>query len=258
MKITHEQLDLLELIVDAYWARPSTTTGQKIDFLVFTEGGGRGSFIQHPGLETSPLSIDFGDLEELAQKGLVRLKGTRPKSGGMLPTAEGKALVEERRQIASIVRADHAVSPGGGSGIGWEDTLPILEAVVDLYPDSPPGLGVSQGQVNQRLGREEGDPDTGRKFEMLEQAGYVTGHLETDQTPGPLMAAPTEKALKLLAGWPADGAIALERLLSVLQAQIDATSDEEEKGRLRRVLDAVQGVGQELAADVLAKVIMGG
>lgn len=257
MKITHEQLDLLEVIVDAYWARPSTS-GQKIDFLVFTEGGGRGSFIQHPGLESSPLSIDFGDLEELAQQGLVRLKGTRPKSGGMLPTAEGKALADEQRQIASIVRADDAISPGGGSGIGWEDTLPVLEAVVDLFPDSPPGLGVSQVQVNQRLGREEGDPDTGRKFEMLVQAGYVIGHLETDQTPGPLMAAPTEKALKLLAGWPADGAIALERLLSVLQAQIDATSDEEEEGRLRRVLDAVQGVGRELAADVLAKVIMGG
>jgi hypothetical protein len=66
VNITDEQLRLLESIVDAYWAMLSEATGQKIDFLVFTEGGGRGSFIQHPGLESSPLSVDFGDLDELA------------------------------------------------------------------------------------------------------------------------------------------------------------------------------------------------
>jgi hypothetical protein len=258
MNITGEQLELLGVIVDAYWTRLSGSTGQKIDFTVFTQGGGRGTFIQHPGLAISPLSVDFGDLDELAHKGLVRLNGSRPKSGAMLPTAEGKHLVKEQRRIAGIIRADTAISPGGGSGIGWDDTLPVLQAVVDLYPDAPPGLGVPQGRVNERLGRDENDLDTSRKFEMLEQAGYVKGFLETDQAPGPLMAAPTEKALKLLADWPADGAMALERLLTALQTRIDATTDEEEKGKLRSVLVAVQAVGQELAADVLAKVITGG
>jgi len=164
----------------------------------------------------------------------------------------------EQRRIQGIIRADIAISPGGGSRIGWDDTLPVLETVVDLYPGAPPGLGVSQGQVNERLSRNENDLNTSRQFEMLEQAGYIKGFLETDQVPGPLMAAPTEKALKLLAGWPADGAMALERLLAALQAQIDATTDEQEKGNLRTVLSAVQGISQELAASVLAKVIMGG
>jgi hypothetical protein len=237
----------LDSIVDAYWRRVSASTGQKIDFTVSTRGGGQGTSIEHPGLEVSPLPIDFGDLDELAHKGLIRLNGSRPKSGAMLPTAEGKQVVEEQRQIAGIVRADTAISQGAGSGIGWEDTLPVLEVVVDLYPDSPPGLGVSQGQVNQQLGREDGDPDTGRKFEMLQQAGYVRGFLETDQTPGPLMAAPTEKALQLLGGWPADGSVALERFTGTLEARIEASTDEEEKGKLRAMLDAVKGVGQELA-----------
>lgn len=257
MDITGEQLQLLEAIVDAYWTRVSESTGQKIDFTLSTKGGSQGSSIEHPGLPSSPFSVDFGDLDELIHKGLVRLRGTRPKSGTITPTAEGRSLVEAKRQVEAIVRADRAISPGGRSGIGWDDTLSVLQAIVDLYPDAPPGLGVQQRAVNERLERGEDDLDTSRKFEMLEQAGYVKGFLETDQVPGPLMAAPTEKALKLLAGWPADGAIAVERLLVALQARIDASADEEEKGKLRNVMDSVLAIGQELAADVLAKVITG-
>jgi hypothetical protein len=130
--------------------------------------------------------------------------------------------------------------------------------VVHLYDQADAGQDVSQTQVNQRLEREDGDPDTSRAFEVLERGGYVQGTASIDGLPGALTVVPTERALQLLAGWPADGEVALARLIATLQTQIDATSDEEEKGKLRRVLDAVQGVGENVAAEVLTKVMMGG
>jgi len=136
--------------------------------------------------------------------------------------------------------------------------LPVLETVVALYDQADAGDDVSQMQVNQRLGREDGDSNTSRAFEVLERGGYVQGTASIDPLPGALTVVPTEKALKLLAGWPADGEVALERLIAALQTQIDSTTDEEEKGKLRRVLDAVQGVGENVAAEVLTKVMMGG
>jgi hypothetical protein len=259
-QITDEQGELLEAIVDAYWTRLSEGSGQKIELMVSTRGGGQGTFIEHPGLETSPYSVDFGDLDELAHKGLIRLTGNRPKSGGMLPTAEGRQFVEERRRVAAIVRADSAIAGDGSqlNAIAWEAVLPVLKAVVDLYGTASAGHDVSQMQVNQHLERDDGDPDTSRAFEVLDRSGYLEGQMEVDQVPGPLTVAPTEKSLQLLGGWPADGAVALERFIGTLEARIDMATDEEEKSKLRSMLDAVKGVGQELAADVLAKVILGG
>lgn len=258
--ITREQMELLEEIVDAYWT--TSDSDQKNDFFVYTAAG-VGTTIQHAALKDGPHTVEAGersvdapDLEELDSLGLIRLADTSRK-GAMHPTVEGKRVVEEHRQKESIIRADTVISSDGGAGISWEDTLPVLQAVVDLYPQAPPALGVPQGQVNERLGRSENDPDTGRKYEMLEQAEYIKGFMETDQTPGPLMAAPTEKALQLLAGWPADGAVALERLLSILDSRIAATSDEAERSKLQAFRDAAQNLGQNVAAQVMTKLIMG-
>ncbi len=113
-------------------------------------------------------------------------------------------------------------------------------------------------QVNQRLEREDGDPDTSRAFEVLERSEYVQGTASIEQLPGALTVVPTERALQLLEGWPADGEVALARLLTALQTEIDSTDDEEEKSKLRHVLDAVQGVGENVAAEVLTKVLTGG
>ncbi|HEY2717364.1 MAG TPA: hypothetical protein VGI73_14190 [Solirubrobacterales bacterium] len=259
MEITDEQLELLEAIVDAYWTRVSTSTGQKIDFTVSTPGGGVGTFIEHPGLEPSRLSVDFGDLSELAHKGLIRLEGSRPKSGAMLPTAEGKAVVGEQRRVAAVIRADAAISGGdGSSAIDWEAVFPILKAVVDLYGEAEAGHDVSQMEVNQRLKRDDSDLSTSRAFEVLQRDNYLEGRMSVDQVPGPLTVAPTGRALQLLAGWPADGAVAFERLVASLESRIAESSNDEEKGKLRAVLGALQEIGQDLAASVLAKVIMGG
>jgi hypothetical protein len=65
--------------------------------------------------------------------------------------------------------------------------------------------------------------------------------------------------LRQVAGWPAGpGQEVLEKLVTVLNAKIEKTPSEEERGRLRRFRDAALSLGQDLASDVLAKVLTEG
>jgi hypothetical protein len=249
MRITEDQRDLLSQIVDGY--------AEVKEEFYFSTGMGIGTTMQQARVKGRE-SVDHGDIEELRSFGLIDLTpGTSPMSGRFRPTAEGIHFINEQRRLDAIAKADQATG-SGGLGVSWEATLPVLQAVVDLYNEASAGQDVSQVHVNQRLGREEKDPDTSRAFEVLERAGYLEGKAGVWQLPGSLLVAPTEKTLQLLAGWPASGAVVYERLIGGLKAQIDATADEEEKGRLKRALDAMQGIGEGVAVEVLTKVMMGG
>jgi len=254
-QMTKEQLALLDMLVDAYW---SQSGGQGKETFWFSGAlGDAGVTIQHPAFGEEERPLDTGDLGELEALGLVAVDWRSEVEGHARPTADGKREVQEQRRMEGAIRTDSSDTPSGESGIGWNDTLPVLKAVVDLYPGASPGFGVSQDQVNEHLGRKKGDLDTSRKFEMLQRAEYVDGLLDTDQTPGPLMAVPTEKALSLLAGWPTSGAAAVEKLLSILDERIDATPDEEQKGKLRALRDSVVDIGEGVVAEVLVRLMMG-
>jgi len=251
MRITEDQQTLLCQIVDGYAA-------VKEEFYYSTARGG--TTIQQPSVD-GETHIDYPDLEQLGSSSLLAMtpQAGVAMTGRVYPTNKGVQHVEEARRLEGIARADNAISSGsGGSRIAWDVTLPVLEAVVALYGQADAGEDVSQIQVNQRLERDNGNPDTSRAFEVLEQSGYLHGTASIDQLPGALTVVPTERALQLLTGWPADGEVALARLIGALQTQIDSTENEEEKGKVRRVLDAVQGVGENVAAEVLTKVLMGG
>lgn len=251
MRITQDQHNLLCQIVDGYAALKEE--------YYFSTGMGIGTTMQHAGVEGRE-SVDYGDIEELGTLGLIAVSpGNSAMSGRLRPTAEGIHYVDEARRLEGIARADKAISSGStGSRIAWDVTLPVLEAVVEVYGHAEAGEDVSQMQVNQRLERDDGDSATSRAFEVLERSGYLQGTASIEALPGPLTVVPTERALQLVEGWPADGEVALARLIAALQTQIDSTNDEDEKGKIRRVIDAVQGVGENVAAEVLTKVITGG
>lgn len=251
-RITEEQLRLLEKLVDAYWSE--LEGGTKEDF-EFWASLGRDPTIEHRNLEEEPL--DLGDMRELEAQGLVSIGWKNEFSGRGRPTADGKSEVEKQRRIRQVVETDKAISGGCGPGVGWEDTLPILQTVVDLYNEAGPGEGVSQPQVCKRLGRNEGDSGVSRAFEVLERSGYLMGEMEIDSVPGPLTAAPTEKALQLLAGWPSSGDAAAAKLLSILDEQIAHASSEEEKGKLRKLRESVVDIGESITAEVLVKLLSG-
>lgn len=250
-QITDEQLDLLEKLVDDYW---SDDGGAKEDFF-FTTTFQAGTMIR---LADQTEEVAFGDLEELARFGLVALSlnNSGRREGTLRPTGDGKAKIEERRQIAEVAKPDRALSTGG-PGVGWEATQPILQTIVELYDQADPGEDVSQMDVCKRLVKPEGDPGVSRAFEVLERSGYVEKRWEIDNVPGPLTVAPTEKALQMASDWPTSGAVALEKLLAILDQRIADTPDEEEKGKLRAFRDSVVDVGENIAAEVLVKLMMG-
>jgi hypothetical protein len=251
MRISEDQYNLLSQIVDGY-------ATVKEEFYYSTASGG--TTIQQPSVDGETY-IDYPDLEQLGASGFLVMtpQDGVAMTGRVYPTNDGVQHVEEARRLEGIMRSDKAIAPGsGGSRISWGVTLPVLEAVVALYGQADAGEDVSQTQVNQRLERDDGDSATSRAFEILERSGYLQETASIDALPGPLTVVPTERALQLIEGWPADGEVALARLVNALQTQIDSTNDEDEKGKIRRVIDAVQGVGENVAAEVLTKVIMGG
>lgn len=247
--MTTEQLALLEKLVDGYW---SNSEGEAKEDFYFGASMGQGPTIEHRSLEEEALEV--GDLEELAALGLVSVNWENDLSGRVRPTAEGKHVIEEQRRIADIAKADRAIS-GGGPGIGWEATLPVLEAIVRLYDEADAGEDISQMQVSQKLGRDDGDSGVSRAFEVLQRNRYVEGRTEIDGLPGPLTVAPTEKALQLLAGWPTSGEAALQKLLSILDTRIEAAPDEERKGKLRALRNSLVDIGEGVAAEVLVKLM---
>jgi hypothetical protein len=132
----------------------------------------------------------------------------------------------------------------------WNEVKPVLDATYRLLADQDyiPGQAVAQA-----LGRPPDDERIGRILEQLHRAGYIEGQFVM-QTSMPVMISPTEKGLQESSGWPAPGASAqVDLLLQLLDERIaDASTPEEEKGRLRRAREAIGGLGREVLAEVLA------
>jgi hypothetical protein len=251
-EMTEEQLQLLELIVDAYW---SNEAGRPKDEFHFSTGfGDARTTLNHESFGDDEPRSDIGDIRELERLGAVTADWESPNQGRLRPTAPGKRFVEHQRHLEEIQRADREIS-GDGPGIDFATHLPVLEAVVHLYGEAAAGQDVSQMDVARHLDRPEGDQGVSRAFEVFERTGYLEGRTSVDHPPGPLTVAPSEKALQLLAGWPGSGEAAFQRLLATLDEQIEEAPDEERKGRLRAIRDGLVEIGEDFGAKLMAEML---
>lgn len=111
--------------------------------------------------------------------------------------------------------------------------------------------------VSRAIGKEEPDERVVRAFEYLDQAKYIDASFAMGFGL-PFQIRATEKGLQHCAGWPSPGSSAtfLGEFLSAIEARAsDAATPEDERGRLRRFLEAASGVPKELLTDVAAKII---
>jgi hypothetical protein len=84
------------------------------------------------------------------------------------------------------------------------------------------------------------------------RAGYLEETLGADQATGPLSSRLTEKGLQVTAGWPsASGEVALDRLLTVIEERIAASTSAEERSKWERPRDGVLGIGRDVFVHVL-------
>jgi hypothetical protein len=69
--------------------------------------------------------------------------------------------------------------------------------------------------------------------------------------------APTSRALQRFAGWPTLDETVRTRFLEAIDAEIENTTDEEKRGRLRRLREVAINVGEATVTQLLTRLAPG-
>jgi hypothetical protein len=225
-----------------------------------------GALVRHPGLpgdgSDAPgvLHCNRQDIEALRDRGFLRLDKKQRAVPGIGPKRSAEewefdVTDEGFSRVAAMSSAAVSAPEGRVPGLAWAtDVVPVLEAAYELTPASDPQQGVRATSVNERLGREPNDRETGRVLISLVDADYVIPVIDNvNQLVGPYSFRLSERALQLVAGWPAPGSgdQLIAQLIAVLDEQI-AGAQGEERSKLERLRDTVLGVGHDVLIAVLA------
>lgn len=130
--------------------------------------------------------------------------------------------------------------------------VPLLEALAELEDE---GVIGDSSNIAERSGLP--GPDVGYGLRALAEAvppfvvidGGDQGSIAT-RVPYFVSVRLGERGRREVGQWPAEGAD-FESFLELLAERIDDVPDEEEKGRLRRLLDAAQGVSRDVGVALL-------
>jgi hypothetical protein len=133
--------------------------------------------------------------------------------------------------------------------VDWSEARPVLEATYRLLNKADQ---TTQEEVCSALGVPAGHERTIRALALLFEAGYIDG-LEVDSSPAPIFIRATEKGLREASNWPGRPAPdQVELLLRLLDERIESPeTPDDEKGKLRRVRDALGDLGRDIAVGVL-------
>jgi hypothetical protein len=134
--------------------------------------------------------------------------------------------------------------------LDWTSVRPVLEATYDLLDEHD---DVDGSDVCRALGRDPDDRTTMRELGLLREHGLIKAYLAAG--PSMTLIQPTPEGLQRMRSWPRPGDIgseAVEMLLAVLDQQIAAAADEEERSRWKRLRDTAASVGQTVVAEMLA------
>jgi DNA-binding MarR family transcriptional regulator len=222
------------------------------DPFLFTKAGGMTQTVTHPGFPEEEIPCEEADVLDLEAEGFIR---SRPSDRGLIFDLTPAGL----RRAAELNQAYRA-SAGGPVDqhlLDWSSrVLPVLNAHAQAYSRARSTLGASTDAVLEELGP-NADPDTvALTLAELVRTGYLEETLGSDQSPGPISSRPTEKGLQVTAGWPTDsGEVALERLLAVIEQQIEGATSEEERSKWKRLRDGVAGVGRDVFVNALTTAV---
>ena len=117
--------------------------------------------------------------------------------------------------------------------------------------------GTSGSAVLEDMGLDENDARLA--FDALKRSDYIA--IDGENAAGmPFMILPTEKGLQLCSGWPSPGGTSdfITAWLGAISVRAEAPdTPEDERGPLRRFLDAANGAPKELLAEIATKLIEG-
>lgn len=208
----------------------------------------------HDRLGTQAPRVNLSDLEELAGRGLLAINSQTGPNGH-----RGRVrLADAGRTYSQRARATPAAPAGGGVGLDWNaDVRPVVEALYAVLSNlDPASYGVSQEQLNERLGRPASDLRTDRVLAELAQAGYLADVLEVDDRAGPISCRLSEKGLQEVAGSPRPGVSPADAFLAVLDDKLaDPDLSAEQRGWLIKMRDAAGSLSQSVVSNLLATFI---
>lgn len=212
--------------------------------------GGMERHVDHPGWDPSWLIPSSHDVDDLVEAGLVRLDASISGNGRVFSlTAPGR----RRGQRGAYARR-HAPAP---ASLEWEAVAPVLDAAIAAYEQAgaSPDRGVHVRQVQLP---DDSPPAAvaelvraGLLIDVEAESGGIGG---VDQVEGPSLVRPSVDALRMRRGWPSGPAdAAIDRLVSALLAEAEATTDPEERTRLRRAADWLGKVGTDVLTNVASQ-----
>jgi hypothetical protein len=217
--------------------------------------GGMVREIDHAGWDSSwPVPTEH-DIDDLVEQNSVRLDapGVNKRRAFSL-TAAGRLRGQRRRRERSGLQRLPV-------SLDWIVLEPALDAAIEIYEQAgAPDGGIPAASIVLPA---ETPPAAiaeltraGLLIDCELEAGATSG---VDQVDGPGFVRPSLDALRLRRGWPRGAAeAAIERLVSALLAEADATDDPDERTRLRRTADWLGRVGTGILTGVGASVATGG
>jgi hypothetical protein len=235
----------LERLVSAEEA--GLRTGAPRRSFMLMQRGGMQREVDHPGWDPSWATPTAHDIDDLVERGWVRLDAANYGTTRTFSmTVEGRLRVRRGERA----RADVQRIP---VSMDWTLLEPALDAAIGAYENAgAPEGGIRAATIPLP------DGVTPAAVAELTRAGLlIECDSGVDRVEGPGFVRPSVEALRLTRGWPRDAAdAAIERLVQFLLQQADATDDPEEQTRIRRFAgwlgrmgtDIVTGAGASLAA----------
>jgi hypothetical protein len=131
--------------------------------------------------------------------------------------------------------------------------LPVLDALVDLV-DNPNMEAVRPQEVSKATGLSEGDVLLA--LQALEADDLIEVRWLAKNAGIARVAGVSGNARRIVGAWPSPEQYA-DRLLEALEEQARSASDETERTRVRRVLDAIRDVGRDVLVQAAATALAG-
>jgi hypothetical protein len=206
--------------------------------------------MEHPGWDPEWDTPTEHDIDDLRAEGWIRFDG--PSHGN---TRTFSLTAEGRRRGQRGQRA-HADAQRVRVSMDWTLLEPVLDAAIVSYEEAgAPDGGIYAPRIPLP------DGATPAMLAELTRAGLlIECEAGADQVEGPGFVRPSLEALQLKRGWPRDAAdAAIERLVTFMLEQAEASDDPEQQTRLRAVAawlgrvgtDIVTGAGATIAAGQL-------
>ncbi len=241
--LTPSQTDQLVALLEVHERAVASDAGQ--DTFVWHTTGGMGPTMLLTRGAHDDQTVDPIDMQGLIAAGMLQQTGQR----AAIFTAEGLMMAQTLRRER---RAGEALD------VSWANTQPVVEALLGVWTsEGAPGFGISVEAVAQRVDLGAGQVE--QLLDLLANDGWVEKRSPGFISPGgggPTYA-PTSRALQRFAGWPTLEETVGTRFLEAIDAEIENTTDEEKRGRLRRLREVAVNVGEATVTQILTRLATG-